>query len=144
MIDYTNKDYLEAISKAVESCTLPYEEEGGIILEKDGSFLYVRVKNIHENTPTASGLYETDAGELTDKVISKVQTGWKFHSSFHTHPTFSPTPSGIDRHELFKSFKFNVIYSPKQDLFSFNEWIENKLITIYISSSTIKTILQYL
>ena len=134
---------MAAMLAGAKECTSTIEEEGGIILEKDGKYLFVRVRNKHEGTPRAPGLYETDLAELKDRVLNRVAEGWKFYSSFHTHPSFSPSPSSLDLSELFTGFKYNVIYSPKLDLFSFNQWVGNKSITYYIPTYTLTHLLSH-
>jgi len=128
---------------AAEQCLSTIEEEGGIILEKDGEYVFVHVKNKHADTPRAPTLYETDLTELKEHVLGKVAEGWKFYASFHTHPSFSPNPSNLDLSELFTGFKYNIIYSPKLDLFSFNQWVGNKSITYYIPTHTLKHLINH-
>lgn len=137
-----DRQLIAAILAAGEQCTSNVEEEGGIILYKDADYVFARVKNIHEGTTTAAGLYETDLEELKAHVLSRVAEGWKFYASFHTHPSFSPTPSSLDLTKLFQGFKYNVIYSPKLGLFSFNEWMDGKSITYYISYDTLTHLAQ--
>lgn len=124
---------------AVEQCIHPLEEEGGVVLFKDGTYLFVRVKNIYEGTPTAKGLYETDQEELIANVLSKVGEGWKLFASFHTHPTFSATPSQLDVSALFRGFKYNIIYSPVRGEFSYSIWENDALRCSILSINHVKS-----
>jgi len=142
-MDIKNKALLKEVLKAGGECTHSVEEEGGIILHKDGEYYFTKVKNIHTGTEHAFGLYETDQDELRDKVLSKVAEGWKMYASFHTHPSFSPAPSSLDLAKLFQGFKYNIIFSPKTYMFSFNEWVGERTITYYIPTDTLNHLLKY-
>jgi proteasome lid subunit RPN8/RPN11 len=111
---------------AVEICKHPVEEEGGIILQRNNDYMFVYVLNIFRNTPTAAGLYETEQDMLATDVFPKLAEGWRFYASFHTHPSFSPTPSNLDLTALFQGFKHNFIYAPKLNEFSYTTWINNE------------------
>jgi proteasome lid subunit RPN8/RPN11 len=136
-----NKPLFKAMLEAASACPHRREEEGGIVLAKDNEYQFVKVKNIHEGTDTAVGLYETDQAELKDRVLSKVGEGWKLFASFHTHPEFSPAPSSLDLGKLFNGFKYNVIYAPRMDMFSYSQWLGDKSSLIYIPANTLKNIL---
>ena len=121
----TAKTILAALLCAVDECPHRLEEEGGIILNKDEDYMFVRVKNIHEATQTAHGLYETDLVELKDKIFTRMTEGWKMHASFHTHPMFGASPSSLDINKLFQGFPQNYIYSPIQKTYSLTTWKDN-------------------
>ena len=131
-----NARLAKTILVAAENCTHTVEEEGGIILEKDGEYCFVKVKNIHEGTDIAAGLYETDQIELKENVFSKVADGWKFYASFHTHPRYTPTPSSLDLQKLFQGFKYNVIFSPVREIFSYSQWLGEESAPYYIPKKT--------
>ena len=139
---YGIESFLKAVLKASEECTNNTEEEGGIIMEKDGVYEFVRVKNHHEGTDRAVGLYETDLEEFSQLVFSKVCKSWKMHASFHTHPGFSPTPSSLDLDKLFQGFKYNVIYSPAHRTFSYSQWIEDNSYVTYLPIKTIQQLIK--
>ena len=129
---------LREVLRASEECVHRYEEEGGVILENAGKYAFVKVKNKHENTQEAIALYETDLSELQEKVFLKLSEGWKMFASFHTHPSFSPTPSQLDLAKLFQGFKYNVIYAKNVDRFSFSEWIQDVSCPVYVPRATIR------
>jgi len=137
-----NKALISAVLEAASQCTHHVEEEGGVILERGDEYTFGRVKNIHAGTETAIGLYETDLGELKSNVFNKLKEGWKMYASFHTHPSFGPTPSNLDLTKLFTGFKNNVIFSPRLNVFSFNEWDDDEPVTYYLSESTLQTLLK--
>ena len=128
---------------AAWQCPHPIEEEGGIILSKDGDYVFAKVKNIYAGTDTAVGLYETDQRELKEHVFSRLSEGWKMFSSFHTHPSFSATPSSLDLAKLFDGFKINIIYAPKHMMFSYSQWVGEHSSTYYIPRITIQNILTH-
>ena len=128
--------------RAATLCGKSSEEEGGIIIARENECEFVKVKNVHTGTMTAGGLYEASRDELSLKVISRVKDGWKFFASFHTHPTFSPSPSQLDFNKLFQSFKHNIIYSPYQGMFSWLSWIDGgpKFALYYVPQSTVRSL----
>lgn len=134
----TQASLVREVLNAVALCADKVEEQGGIVLYKDNDFVFVKVKNIYENTPTAAGLYETDQDDLRDLVFSKVKDGWKFYSSFHTHPMFQATPSGLDLAKLFQGFKYNIIYSHLTSTFSFSSWENDQIYTAYVPVEKLK------
>jgi proteasome lid subunit RPN8/RPN11 len=123
--------------QASEECKNRSEEEGGVILNKDDYFEFIKIKNAHADTSVAFGLYETDLSELSMRVFPKIAEGWKMYASFHTHPTFSPVPSSIDMTKLFQGFKYNIIFSPIKDMFSYSFWNNEESLISYIPKSTI-------
>jgi hypothetical protein len=137
-----NSRLARAILKAAESCPHKIEEEGGIILEKDGEYCFVKVKNIYEGTDIAAGLYETDQTELKEKVLNKVGDGWKFYASFHTHPRYTSTPSRLDLEKLFQGFKYNVIFSPVKEIFSYSQWLGDESAPYYIPKTTLESLIK--
>jgi len=135
--------FYKVILAAQQECTHPSEEEGGIILEKNNEFKFIKVINEHKGTPTAIGLYAANQKEIAALVLPNViKDQWKFYASFHTHPRFSATPSMIDHKYLFEGFRYNIIYSIVDQTFSFNSWTENDLITVYISLDKFKNLLK--
>ena len=139
---YGIESFVKAILKASEDCTSTQEEEGGLILEKEGVYEFVRVKNLYEGTDRASGLYETDQEELSQLVFSKICKGWKMHASFHTHPSFSPTPSSLDLDKLFQGFRYNIIWSPVHRTFSYSQWIGEDSCVTYIPIKTLEKLIK--
>ena len=135
-----NARLAKTILQAAESCPDAVEEQGGIILAKDGEYCFVKVKNIHEGTSTAAGLYETDQTELKDNVLTKVGDGWKFYASFHTHPKWSAVPSNLDLEKLFQGFKYNVIFSPVKEIFSYSQWLGEQSAPYYIPKTTLEAL----
>jgi len=124
---------------AVELCGESWEEEGGIILTASDSrqgkqeFKFVKVLNSNRGTPVAVGLYVTDEQDFGKAVFPLLTGGWNMYASFHTHPTFSATPSSLDRENLFRGFKYNFIYSTLEKTISYSEWSpQNNLHTIYL------------
>jgi len=136
-----NARLAKTLLQAVENCPHPVEEEGGIILAKDDEYCFVKVKNIHKGTDTAAGLYETDQTELKENVLTKVADGWKFYASFHTHPKYTPTPSSLDLEKLFQGFKYNAIYSPVREIFSYSQWLGEKSSPYYIPKTTLEALI---
>lgn len=120
---------LNALAKAIGMCGDLYEEEGGLILEKDGEHIFVHLTNSYKHTPTAFTLYETNLEEFKTKVAPKVADGWKLKASFHTHPRFYSDPSSIDVDNLFQGFKINYIYSHFDEFVSVSVWRDDKIIT---------------
>lgn len=116
------------------------EEQGGIILEKNGEYKFQHIKNLHAGTPTAHGLYEVPSDGMKD-VSALVMDGWRIYASFHTHPAFSARPSNLDTSQLFRGFKYNVIISLHTGMFSISEWIDGdfdmSLVTMYIPRSCV-------
>jgi proteasome lid subunit RPN8/RPN11 len=139
---YGIESFMKAMLKASKECQNTREEEGGIIMEKDGVYEFVRVKNHHEGTDRAGGLYETDQDEFSQLVFSRVCKAWKMHASFHTHPTFSPTPSSLDLDKLFQGFRYNVIYSASHRTFSYSQWIEDDSCVTYLPIKTIQKLVK--
>lgn len=136
-----NSVLIAAMLDASKRCAHHIEEEGGIILNKDEEYTFVKVKNIYEGTDVAAGLYETDQSELSSLVLTKVGEGWKFYASFHTHPQFSPAPSSLDLGKLFQGFKYNVIYSPIMEMFSCSQWFGDQSVHSYIPKKTLEILL---
>lgn len=139
---YGIEKFFKAMLDASQKCTHAVEEEGGIIMEKEGEYEFVKIKNIYEGTDRAAGLYETDQEELSQLVFSRVCKGWKMHASFHTHPSFSPTPSNLDLDKLFHGFKYNVIYAPIHRTFSHSIWMDDVSCVTYIPTTTIQKIIK--
>jgi proteasome lid subunit RPN8/RPN11 len=139
---YGIESFLKAMISASVECTSTKEEEGGIIMEKDAVYEFVRVKNVYEGTDRASGLYETDQEELSQLIFSRVCKGWKMHASFHTHPSFSPTPSSLDLDKLFQGFRYNIIWSPTHRTFSYSAWIGEESYLAYLPISTIEKLIK--
>lgn len=142
LISSLDKALVAEMLAAAKSCRHPVEEQGGIILNKDEEFLFVKVKNIYEGMDTAAGLYETDQNELSGLVLSKVSEGWKFYASFHTHPQFSPAPSSLDLGKLFQGFKQNIIFSPIMEMFSYSEWFGEQSLHYYIPTRTLEVLVK--
>jgi proteasome lid subunit RPN8/RPN11 len=142
LISSLDKTLVTEMLAAAKSCSHPIEEQGGIILNKDEEFLFVKVKNIYEGTGMAAGLYETDQNELSSLVLSKVSEGWKFYASFHTHPQFSPAPSSLDLGKLFQGFKQNIIFSPIMEMFSYSEWFGEQSLHYYIPTRTLEVLVK--
>jgi len=121
-----HKALASELLKASEICCHETEEEGGLVLIRKDEYKFVPVENIYKGTPTAVGLYETEQSDFTDKVFPLLKECWKFYASFHTHPSFSPTPSNLDLTVLFQGFKHNYIYAPRLTEFSYTTWSDNK------------------
>ena len=135
-----HKLFAKTVLDAAEQCSKSSEEEGGIILSRDDEYKFVKVKNIHTGTEKAYGLYETDKKDLLQQVFSQFDSGWFMCASFHTHPTFGPTPSTIDVKNLFEGFRYNVIYSTISDMFSYSEWLEENSTVCYIPAASFEKI----
>lgn len=142
LIELAEKPFMVAMLAAVEACKHPVDEEGGIILAKEGECVFVKVKNVYAGSDAAAGLYETDQTELQEKVLTKVVDGWKFHASFHTHPQWMPNPSRLDMEKLFQGFKHNVIFAPTTNMFSYTRWIDEKHSTYYIPKQTLEKLIK--
>lgn len=134
-----NVSLARAVAAAVESCTDPVEEEGGCILASGlGEFKFMKVLNYKTGTPVARGLYVADPDAFGGEVFPELSRGWNLYASFHTHPTFTATPSTLDRKELFRGFKYNYIYSIQEKTLSYSEWSpQNDLHIIYLNLSTL-------
>jgi proteasome lid subunit RPN8/RPN11 len=139
---YGIESFVKAVLSASRECASTLEEEGGIIMEKEGVYEFVRIKNVHEGTDRASGLYETDQEELSQLVFSRVCKGWKMHASFHTHPSFSPTPSCLDIDKLFEGFRYNVIWSPTHRSFSYSMWVGELTYASYFPVTTFEQLIK--
>jgi proteasome lid subunit RPN8/RPN11 len=135
-----NRPLIAAMLDAAKKCSHPVEEEGGVILQANDDYLFIKVKNIYEGTNTAAGLYQTDQIALKNDVLPRLNEGWKFYASFHTHPQFSATPSSLDFAKLFEGFKYNVIYSQRTDMFSFSQWVANSCATFYVPVTTLEVL----
>lgn len=131
---------VESLLQAADECRHLREEEGGIILNNADDYTFVKIKNIYEGSHTAYGLYETDLQELSSKVFSKLTEGWRMYASFHTHPTFAPTPSNTDITKLFEGFKTNYIYSPIKQTFSVTSWGGEHWHTHYVTKENIENL----
>jgi proteasome lid subunit RPN8/RPN11 len=132
------------IVEASRVCGYSEEEQGGIILEKNGEYVFTYVKNKHRGSDMAPQLYETDLEDFKENVAPKVADGWKFFASFHTHPSFSPTPSRLDLEKLFTGFKYNVIFATHQKMFCWAEWLsQDHLFLYYIPLNSLKLIIHH-
>ena len=135
--------YTAWLQAALECGDVTHEEQGGIILEREGVFEFAKIRNMHQNTPTAAGLYETDHEELKYKIFPKVfNEGWKMHASFHTHPApMSSTPSHTDLSKLFQGFKYNIILAVYDNMFSYSMWCaDDNICTAYLRMQLVKTL----
>ncbi len=101
----------EILEQAATVCNNTTEEEGGIILHKDGDYLFVKLKNNNTGTDLARVLWTADRYEYAAQVLPLLKEGFKHYASFHTHPMFVPFPSHIDVTQLFPGFSLNFIYS---------------------------------
>jgi hypothetical protein len=129
-----------ALLNAIDLCDNELEEEGGVILTSSRAtpghelFKFVKVQNRRAGTPEARGLYVADPVSFGAEVFPLLSGGWNLYASFHTHPTFSSTPSDLDRRALFVGFKYNYIYSPQRRAVSVSEWIsKEELVTKYFN-----------
>lgn len=134
-----DKALSSAILEATEQCMHFKEEEGGIIISKDNTYVFAKITNVYAGTPTARGLYQTDQQELKEKVLDKIVVGWRMYASFHTHPSFPAVPSNLDMTRLFQGFRYNIIFSQIDKMLSLSSWIGSRLDTEYTSLNTIKT-----
>lgn len=118
------------IQQAMSECPGVNEEEGGVILTRNGEYEFIKLRNKHTGTPTAVGLFEVDPKEYGEKVITKFDLGFRNYASFHTHPTgCRALPSTIDLSRLFRGFPDNFIWSPSMEelnLFSFDSLMSNQ------------------
>ena len=140
----TNISLANQLIRAADECTNIKEEEGGIILERDGDYKFIRIKNKYEGTSKAYGLYETDKEQLQELLKKHVmEEGWKLYASFHTHPTFSPSPSSLDVSALFGSFKYNYIYATEKRIFSYSQWVdEERLSVLYVPRQSLQNLVK--
>ena len=121
--------YLDTIHKAADACEcVDNEEKGGVILYKDEDFKFIKLENKHKGTPTSHTLYEVNPDEFGKIMTDYVTKGWQLFSSFHTHPSFPPTPSSTDMNYLFPGYKYNTIYSKLNRVFNITVWIEDKVV----------------
>jgi hypothetical protein len=129
------------LTGAAIDCPNRNEEEGGVILinHKKKEYCFVKVRNLHEGTPTAYGLYVADPEEFGGRVIPMLSKGWELYASFHTHPQFPCTPSQLDYNKLFQGFKYNYIYSSRDLEFSCSDWSpQMDLHTVKINLETLQ------
>jgi proteasome lid subunit RPN8/RPN11 len=125
--------FMQAMLEAAEMCSDDSDESGGIILEKDRKdYRFVKLKSKYQGKPEGPALYEVCDEDLKNLVFPEISKGWRFFASFHTHPSFSATPSSIDLTTLFRGFKHNVIYSIATDTFSYSTWEDKKSVCTYI------------
>ena len=111
-------NYPEALKLACETSKKNMvEETGGIILHraKDDDYQWVPLHNLHSGTSTARVLFAPTPEEYAEKVAMRFEDGYRTFASFHTHPTFSSSPSSIDTGTLFPNFEANFIYSLRDD-----------------------------
>jgi len=139
---------LRGLLQATQECTLQTEEEGGILCHKPDTqeCRFERLLNSHSGTPQAHTLFEPDYQVIGETFQRIVKEHWRVYGSFHTHPSFSPTPSGIDHALLFRSFSLNVIWAPKQGTLSLSRWDlsgeKPQLQTTYSTIEHVKEILR--
>ena len=143
LIKIINKSLASALIDASNQCKFSHEEEGGVILKKtdsnddDAQFKFIKVNNQMRGAPEAGGLYVACREGFGTEVCPSLAQGWVMYGSFHTHPTFSATPSWLDKDKLFRGFKYNFIFSNIEELFSCSEWSgQNNLNTIYLGIDT--------
>jgi proteasome lid subunit RPN8/RPN11 len=121
--------YLRVIREAAHECECAdNEEKGGVILYKDSDFKFIKLENKHKGTSTSYALYEVNPKEFGMIMTEYVTEGWQLFSSFHTHPSFPPTPSSTDMTYLFPGYKYNTIYSKLNKVFNITVWIEDKVV----------------
>ena len=137
-----DKQLLATLLVAAELCQSRQEEEGGIILLKDDQYVFEKIKNKNSGRNEASVLYEVTSEGMQEQIFPRLKDGWKMHASFHTHPSFSTTPSSIDLGKLFLGFRYNFIYSPSGESFSLSEWIDENSCVYYVPKKTIKFLLK--
>lgn len=133
-----DKNLFRTILEAKNLCDHPKEEEGGVIMEKDGDYQFVKITNKNKGTTLAYGLYEADEQEVASIIFPLVKQGWKMYSSYHTHPSFSAEPSNLDMEKLFKGFKYNVIYARPEEMFSLFEWLDDSSVIAYVPAASIE------
>lgn len=121
----------DAIAEAISQCTHSMEEEGGIILTKDGNFQFIKLTNRDTGKPGAGSLYTVNRKEYGEIIIPLFADGWMNYASFHTHPRWPAYPSMTDYTYLFTGFPVNYIWSgPNQHVKRFaidqvtGEWYE--------------------
>jgi proteasome lid subunit RPN8/RPN11 len=109
---YNDKSIEQALDDAIVLCggRTDKEEDGGIILHKDGEFVFFPIRNSNTGTDVAPYLYSADRDEYAKKILPMLKKGWGQYS-FHTHPQFMPYPSNVDMTQLFPGFPDNYIYS---------------------------------
>jgi len=122
----------QELYRAAALCSKSSEEEGGLLLHRDEDFEFVKLRNIYTGSTTALGLYEAHEGDFGELIVPRVQEGWKLHGSFHTHPSFSPSPSSLDLNKLFMGFKYNYIYATERGYYSASEWMGEAYEDLYI------------
>jgi hypothetical protein len=144
LIEKINRDLARAISTAVVECGDSKEEEGGIILSfihpefGTRQFKFIKVINDRRGTLSARGLYVANPEDFGKHVFPLISEGWNMYASFHTHPTFSATPSSLDEDKLFRGFKYNFIFSNSERTVSCSEWSpQNDLHTVYLNIITL-------
>lgn len=120
----------KAIHRFIDTCENKLEEEGGVILKKNGEYRFIKLANTLKGTQTAIALYKVDPIEYGKLVIPLFGEGWRLYASAHIHPSFSTQYSGIDYHNLFQGFKINFIYSHRFNELSEYEWTEDKELTL--------------
>lgn len=106
-----------ALDLAIDLTKGNREEEGGVIIHQADTdeYEFVHLRNANTGTPIAPSLFTADPIEFVTKVAKRFKDGWRMHSSFHTHPAFTPYASAEDRRHLFKGFALNFIYAPRFD-----------------------------
>jgi proteasome lid subunit RPN8/RPN11 len=119
---YTDPDILV---KELNYFTDPIYEAGGFILEREGMYMFLYLRNKHHNTDTGRALYEPEDQEYADAIFPLTKNGWHLYASVHTHPSFSPVYSQIDYSQLFQGFKHNYIKSVRQDTIVKWSWKED-------------------
>lgn len=103
---------LTALRAAVTECeNEDKEERGGVIIQKDGNYEFIALRNMKAGTPEARGLWMVHPDDFGKYVVKKLCAGWKAYGSFHTHPSFTASPSTTDLNILFKGYSTNYIYS---------------------------------
>lgn len=107
----------DALDNAIELTKGNFEEEGGIIIHhaESDAYEFVHLPNANAGTPIAPSLFTADRQAVGKLIIARYKDGWRMHSSFHTHPAFTPYASNIDRTQLFTGFPTNFIYAPRFD-----------------------------
>lgn len=143
LIEKINKGLARAIATATVECGGSKEEEGGIILVLDQpagirEYKFIKVINDRRGTLSARGLYVANPEDFGKNVFPLITEGWNMYASFHTHPTFSATPSSLDEDKLFRGFKYNFIFSNSERTVSCSEWSpQNDLHTVYLNIITL-------
>jgi hypothetical protein len=143
LIEKINKGLARAVATATVECGDSKEEEGGIILTNNQSsgardYKFIKVINDRRGTLSARGLYVANPEDFGKHVFPSISEGWNMYASFHTHPTFSATPSSLDEDKLFRGFKYNFIFSNSERTVSCSEWSpQNDLHTVYLNIITL-------